>query len=54
MLARILEYLTLGKPVIASRATGISDYFDGHALHPRSLPMDTFGWCGLAQARNRR
>lgn len=29
---RIFEYLVLGKPVIAPRATGISDYFDDRSL----------------------
>jgi glycosyltransferase involved in cell wall biosynthesis len=29
---RILEYLALGKPVIAPRATGICDYFDDTSL----------------------
>ncbi len=29
---RIFEYLTLGKPVIAPRATGISDYFDDRSM----------------------
>jgi len=29
---RIFEYLSIGKPVIAPRATGICDYFDDHSL----------------------
>ena len=29
---RIFEYLALGKPVIAPRAAGICDYFDGRSL----------------------
>jgi glycosyltransferase involved in cell wall biosynthesis len=29
---RIFEYLALGKPVIAPRAPGISDYFDDHSM----------------------
>ena len=32
MPTRILEYLAIGKPVIAPRATGILDYFDDDSL----------------------
>ena len=30
---RMFEYLSLGKPVIAPRAPGITDYFDDNSLH---------------------